>query len=172
MKNKTFLSFCLSFFGYLSLNKKPISTRYSAHYKEFITVFMSLYLRMEIFFIYIKRSTLLLRTIPVSQGVAHRQTNFTLPCGIPLWNSTAAHSPSNKELNPSSQEDVRFSGLCTLAYRFHFKKMTPLCGSATAHSLSDKELISSSLEKSYFSGLSCIMLSNYPTWALFSLLLT
>ena len=43
-----------------------------------------------------------------------------IPCVIPLWDSAAAHSPSGKELNPSSQEDARFSGRCTLAYNFHF----------------------------------------------------
>ena len=30
------------------------------------------------------------------------------------------HSPSGRELNPSSQEDASFSGLCTLAYKLHF----------------------------------------------------
>ena len=34
-------------------------------------------------------------------------------CIIPLWESATAHSPSGKELNPSSQEDTRFSGRCT-----------------------------------------------------------
>ena len=29
-------------------------------------------------------------------------------CIIPLWDSATAHSPSGKELNPSSQEDARF----------------------------------------------------------------
>ena len=38
-----------------------------------------------------------------------------IACVIPLWDSVAAHSPSGKELNPSSQEDARFSGRCTLA---------------------------------------------------------
>ena len=41
-----------------------------------------------------------------------------VPCVIPLWDSAAAHSPSGKELNPSPQEDARFSGRCTLAYNF------------------------------------------------------
>ena len=40
-------------------------------------------------------------------------------CVIPLWDSVTAHSPSSKELNPSSQDDARFSGRCTSAYNFH-----------------------------------------------------
>ena len=43
-----------------------------------------------------------------------------IPCVVPLWDSTAAHSPSDKELNPSYKEDARFSGRCTLEYNFHF----------------------------------------------------
>ena len=31
-----------------------------------------------------------------------------IPCVIPLWDSATAHSPSGKELNPSSQEDAVF----------------------------------------------------------------
>ena len=34
-------------------------------------------------------------------------------CVIPHLDSATAHSPSGKELNPSSQEDTRFSGGCT-----------------------------------------------------------
>ena len=68
----------------------------------------------------IKNSTLPLRKIPSFQGVAHRQTNCILSCVIPLWDSATAHSPFGEELNPSSQEDVRFSGRCTSAYNFHF----------------------------------------------------
>ena len=41
-----------------------------------------------------------------------------VPCVIPLWDSAAAQSPAGKELNPSPQEDARFSGRCTLAYNF------------------------------------------------------
>ena len=68
----------------------------------------------------VKSSTLLLRRMPVFQGVASGHTIFISSCVIPLWNSATAHSPSGKELNPSSQEDARFSERCTLAYRFHF----------------------------------------------------
>ena len=49
-------------------------------------------------------------------------------CIIPLWDSATAHSPSGKELNPSSQEDARFSGRCTLAYNFHFILRHPSLG--------------------------------------------
>ena len=62
-----------------------------------------------------KSSTLPLRKMPVFQGVAPWHKIFTSSCVIPLWDSATAHSPSGKELNPSSQEDARFSGLCTLA---------------------------------------------------------
>ena len=34
---------------------------------------------------------------------------------LPLWDSTPAHSPSGKELNPSSQEDAHFSRRYTSA---------------------------------------------------------
>ena len=49
-------------------------------------------------------------------------------CIIPLWDSATAHSPSGKELNPSSQEDARFSGRCTSAYNFHFILRHPSLG--------------------------------------------
>ena len=49
-------------------------------------------------------------------------------CVIPLWDSATAHSPSSKELNPSSQEDARFSGRCTLAYNFYFILRHPSLG--------------------------------------------
>ena len=68
----------------------------------------------------VKSSTLPLRRMPVFQGVASGHTIFISSCFIPLWNSATAHSPSGKELNPSSQEDARFSERCTLAYKFHF----------------------------------------------------
>ena len=51
-----------------------------------------------------------------------------VPCVIPLWDSATAHSPSGKELNPSSQGDARFSGRCTLAYNFHFILRHPSLG--------------------------------------------
>ena len=35
-------------------------------------------------------------------------------CVIPLWYSATAHSPSGKELNPSSQEESCFVGLFVL----------------------------------------------------------
>ena len=51
----------------------------------------------------VKSTTLPLRKMLILQGVAHRQTNFTLSCVIPLWDSGTAHSSSDKKLNPSSQ---------------------------------------------------------------------
>ena len=53
-------------------------------------------------------------------------------CIIPLWDSATAHSPSGKELNPSSQEDARFSGRCTSAYNFHFILRHPSLGLSTS----------------------------------------
>ena len=51
-----------------------------------------------------------------------------IPCVIPLWDSATTHSPSGKELNPSSQKDARFSGRCTSAYIFHFILRHPSLG--------------------------------------------
>ena len=76
----------------------------------------------------VKSSTLPLRKIPVFQGVVPRHTIFTSSCIIPLWDSATANSPSGKELNPSSQEDARFSGRSTLAYNFHFMLRHPSLG--------------------------------------------
>ena len=53
---------------------------------------------------------------------------FLIPCIIPLWDSGTAHSPSGKELNPSSQEDVYFLGCCTVVYKFHFILRHPSLG--------------------------------------------
>ena len=72
-------------------------------------------------------------------------------CTIPLWDSATAHSSSGKELNPSSQEDVRFSGRCTLRYNFHFILRHLALGLSSTPS--GKELKLSSLEEWCFSGL-------------------
>ena len=76
----------------------------------------------------VKSSTLPLRKMPVFQGVAPWHTIFTSSCVIPLWDSATAHSPSGKELNPSSQEDACFSGHCTSASNFHFILRHPSLG--------------------------------------------
>ena len=76
----------------------------------------------------VKNSTLPLRKMPVFQGVPPWHKIFTSSCVIPLWDSATAHSPSGKELNPSSQEDARFSGRCTSAYNFHFILRHPSLG--------------------------------------------
>ena len=76
----------------------------------------------------VKKSTLPFRKLPVFQGVAPWHTNFTLSCIIPLWNPETTHSPSEKEFNLSSQEDVCFSRPCTLAYRFHLILYHPSLG--------------------------------------------
>ena len=76
----------------------------------------------------VKSSTLPLSKMTVFQGAAPRHTIFTSSCVIPLWDSATAHSPSGKELNPSSQEDTRFSGRCTLTYRFSLHPASSLFG--------------------------------------------
>ena len=76
----------------------------------------------------VKSSTFPLGKMPVFQGAAPRHTIFTSSCVIPLWNSATAHSPSGKKLNPSSQEDTRFSGCCTLAYKFSLHPASSLLG--------------------------------------------
>ena len=76
----------------------------------------------------VKSSTLPLRKIPIFQGVRHRQTYFTLSYVIPLWDSTKAHSPSSKQLNPFSQEDARFSGRWALVCNFQFILRHPSLG--------------------------------------------
>ena len=43
-----------------------------------------------------------------------------LPYVIPFWDSAEAHSPCSKELNPSSQEDARFSGRIVLLIFSHY----------------------------------------------------
>ena len=57
----------------------------------------------------VKNSTLPLRNMPVFQGIAPWRNNFTLSCIIPIWDSTTAHSPSDKGLNHFPQEDALFS---------------------------------------------------------------
>ena len=76
----------------------------------------------------VNSSTLPLRKMPVFQGVAPRHTFFTSSCAIPLWDSATDHSPSSKQLNPSSQEDAQFLGRCTSAYIFHFILRHPSLG--------------------------------------------
>ena len=94
-------------------------------------------------------------------------------CVISLWDSAAAHSPSGKDLTPSSQEDAHSSGRYPLAYKFHSMLRRPSLG-AIAHSPSDREFIPSSLEESCLALFlcCCAMFSYYPDWALFGLALT
>ena len=99
----------------------------------------------------VKSSTLPLMKMPVFQGVAPRHTFFTSSCVIPLWNSAKAHSPSGKELNPSSQEDPVSQGVAPRYKFFTSFCVIPLWDSATAHSPSSKELNPSSQEDVRFS---------------------
>ena len=64
----------------------------------------------------------------VFQGVADRETNFTLSCVIPLRDSATAQSPSGEKHNPSSQEDARFSVRYTSGYNFYFILCHPSLG--------------------------------------------
>ena len=84
--------------------------------------------QQQLTYLPVKSSTFPLRKMSIFQGVAHRQTNITLSCVSPLWDSATAHSPSGIELNPSSQEDTRFSGRSTSAYTFHFILRHPSLG--------------------------------------------
>ena len=72
-------------------------------------------------------------------------------CFIPLSDSAAAHSPSGKGLNTSSQEDAHFSRRFTSTNSFTLSCVIPLWDSATAHSPSSKELNPSCQEDSRFS---------------------
>ena len=110
-----------------------------------------------------KNSTIPLRKMPVFQGVAPRHTIFTSSCVIPLWDSAITHSPFGKELNPCSQEDTRFSGRRTLAYKFYLALRHPSLGLSNSSLTLRKKLKFSSLEESYFSRLFVLlMFSHYP----------
>ena len=65
--------------------------------------------------------------------------------------SVTAHSPSGKELNPSSQEDIRFHGVAPGHAIFTSSYVIPLWDSATTHSPSAKKLKHSSQEDARFS---------------------
>ena len=70
---------------------------------------------------------------------------------ISLYDSVTAHSPSGKELNPSSQEDARFHGVAPGHAIFTSSYVIPLWDSATTHSPSAKKLKHSSQEDARFS---------------------
>ena len=75
---------------------------------------------------------------------------------ISLYDSVTAHSPSGKELNPSSQEDARFHGVAPGHAIFTSSYVIPLSDSARAHSPSAKELKHSSQKTPVFQ---CVPLS-------------
>ena len=97
---------CCCYCWYQIFNKKLIITQNSTHYKEFITVLVSLYLRM-------KKSSYITFFLLY---IAH----LLILCVISLRDSALTHSPSGKELNFFSQKVLRFSWHCTLLYQFHF----------------------------------------------------
>ena len=76
----------------------------------------------------VKSSTLPLRKVPAFQGVAHRQTNFTLSCVIPLWDSATAHSRSGKELNPFLSGRCPFFRALLLGMQFSLHPASSLSG--------------------------------------------
>ena len=91
-------------------------------------------------------------------------------CVIPLWDSGTAQSPSGKELNPSFQEDARFSGRSTSAYNFNFVLRYSSLGLSNS---SLKKFKLSSTKEWYFSGIIVLlMFSHYTAWALYGLVLT
>ena len=110
-----------------TFNKKFIIMQNSTHYKEFITVLVSLYLRIKIL-------SYIVTYIKLHQRRFYTYTFHTLCfisffclvvillilCVISIWDSAPAHSPPCKELNLSSQVDPCFSWHCTLSYQFHF----------------------------------------------------
>ena len=119
-----FLFFLLSFFffffcWYQTFNKNLITAQNATHYKVFITVFAILYQRIKNFLIHSVASNKMF-ILSFSISYVCLVVTFLILCIIPLWDSVTAHSPSSKELNPSSQEDSRFSGRCTSAYIFYF----------------------------------------------------
>ena len=69
--------------------KSSLLRENSMHYKEFINWLCKL------------SSILSLSKMPVFQGVAPWDANFTLSCVILLWDLATAHSRSGKELLPS-----------------------------------------------------------------------
>ena len=83
-----------------------------------------------------------------------------IPCVNPLWDSAAVHSPSGKELHPSSQEVPVFQGVAPWHTIVLLSCVIPLWDSATAHSPFGKELLLSSLKQSCFSGLIVVWCSN------------
>ena len=135
--NKTLLSF---FHFFMDIRHLIKNLTYSTHYKEFIRVFTpengkTFYLYFPFllplpilpsFFSFsassffgtlqhlthppAKSATLPLNKMPIFEGAEPWHINFTLSCFISLWNSAPAHLLSGKELRPSSQEYVRFSG--------------------------------------------------------------
>ena len=78
----------------------------------------------------VKSSTLLLRKMPVFQGVAPRHTIFTSSCVIPLWDSATAHSPSGKELKLSALEESCFPGLVCECSHIILPGLSLVCYSA------------------------------------------
>ena len=96
-----------------------------------------------------KRSTLPLRKMPISQGVAHHETSFILSCVIPLWNPAIAQGKSSTlplRKMPVSQgvapRHTIFTSFCVI----------PFWDSTAAHSASGKELNPFSQEDALFSG--------------------
>ena len=83
-----------------------------------------------------------------------------VPCVILLWDSATTHSPSGKELNPSSQGVPVFQGVAPWHKIFTSSCVIPLWDSATAYSPSGKELNPSSQGDARFSG-RCTLAYNF-----------
>ena len=121
----------------------------------------------------VKSSTLPLRKMTVFHGVAPRHTNFPSSCVILFGTQQQlSHLPVKSSTLPLRKIPV-FQGAAPWHTLFTSSCVIPLWDSATAHSPSGRELKLSSLEESCFSGLVVLlMLSDYPAWALFGLVLT
>ena len=96
----------------------------------------------------VKSSTLPLRKMPISQGVAHYETNFILSCVIPLWNSAIAQVKSS---TLPLRKMPAFQGVAPRHTIFTSFCVIPFWDSATAHSASGKELKPFSQEDARFS---------------------
>ena len=140
-----------------TFNKKLIPTQNSTHYKEFITVFTNLYLRVKKLFC---TSSCINQDFTLSFSISFViiLAILLILCIISPWVSASVHSPSVKELNPPSPlEDARFSIRCTLAYKFSLYPALSLLGTQQqSRSSSGKELNRSSQGLIYCC---CIILS-------------
>ena len=108
----------------------------------------------------------------VFHGAAPWHINFTLFSIIPLWDSATAHSPSDKEFNPSSQKDARFFRALHYGILISLYPVSSLFESQQQLTL--PPVMNSTLplrNMSVSQGVPLDMFSYYPALALFGLVL-